>query len=261
MSDPAALALNIVDMGRQITGQPGIVRLNLQEAGADDSVQGTVIREALPGNPHAHRTVYLEAYLNPDSIRDRHGSFSSGLRNEQFNLLGATGEDEAGHILANTLGGPNTVMNFFPQHRAVNRNFGVRPLVDNWYSTENHIRSFLNNEWGQWGADRYVRYIVYLEYPGQTGRPSALTFVALFHSTDGIVGTHEDHTRTCEHVYSMWGRVNNDGRNGFSCPRRLGNGRRLDHHGRQLQENPQASPELEGLSESEKITAQKCVIM
>ena len=46
---------------------------------------------------------YIEREIRPQDVRERSGGFSSSLRARLFAQLGAGPDDEAGHLVANTV--------------------------------------------------------------------------------------------------------------------------------------------------------------
>jgi len=46
---------------------------------------------------------YIEREIRPQDVRERSGGFTSALRRRLFALLGGRTDDEAGHLIANTV--------------------------------------------------------------------------------------------------------------------------------------------------------------
>ncbi|CAD5218244.1 unnamed protein product [Bursaphelenchus okinawaensis] len=132
------------------------------------------------------RTTHMEVHIYLSDVRERSGSFSRTLRANLFDDLGAVDGDVAGHILANTLGGTNTAINFFPQAPSVNSNVDACFALTSWFENENDIRRWLRGDdlkfyQGNINGVRSVLYRVALEYPDDNiGRPSKIYFKTFF---------------------------------------------------------------------------------
>lgn len=93
----------------------------------------------------------FQATITEDNVRSRDDNFNDSLRHQLMGELdgiqqsndprGGGVTDDAGHILANSLGGRNIRYNFFPQSPLINRNLGVKflPGVTGWLVYTNSL--------------------------------------------------------------------------------------------------------------------------
>lgn len=134
----------------------------------------------------------------------------------QLSRMDRMSDDDAGHILAHSLGGPTIPTNFIPMNRDVNR------IRGNWYRTEDALRAYLNHErqghiyWEALIIYRndftsyrpialVVRYTLFDGHGQQAGEPEIRTFlndVENFQNGDCTFGLNDFFIdRNDEHTY------------------------------------------------------------
>jgi len=96
--------------------------------------------------------------------------------------MDALSDDERGHILAASFGGPNDELNFVPQSSGLNRRASS---TSHWYTFETEIREFLRSR-----PSAYVDYTVHIIYGDlNTNRRPVGFFVRIRMYSEGVLST------------------------------------------------------------------------
>lgn len=100
-------------------------------------------------------------------------------------------DDEAGHLLANSLGGSDKPENFAPQSRMMNR--AVTPITSavrscSWFDVEEFLRKFLKNN--QSASVFWSLIVDYGLYPSSR-RPTGFALSITFHDERGRLVNYE----------------------------------------------------------------------
>lgn len=96
----------------------------------------------------AELPLVVRANIYPRHLRTTERRPIPGPINKKMKLMNKHQSDEAGHIVADSLGGPSEEYNFVPQTPSLNRNEGSTLSSDripfvSWFSYEEHMREFL----------------------------------------------------------------------------------------------------------------------
>jgi hypothetical protein len=125
------------------------------------------------------RAEWVHAVIHPSDLNTGEPTSTNSKMAAQVRALGKSGDD-AGHIVANILGGKMRLYNLFPQN--LNKNRGEYKNT-----VESHIKDFLvkyNT------AKDYVDFDVNLVYSSaQDTRPTGLNFVAKFYHNGKIANS------------------------------------------------------------------------
>lgn len=138
------------------------------------------------------RYVYAEIY-SEHYLKNNYKGFNSDKVKKQMALMSAITtqgkEDEAGHLIASSLGGPGGICfyNMVPQSKYSNRlpgYSGYRTILQQWNEDEGVIRDFVKQKCG------HVKMTVIPVYT-DTGifkyRPRSIRMIANFYSNDGLI--------------------------------------------------------------------------
>jgi hypothetical protein len=166
LDDPLPLLDPLVD--------PRLVETQVQDP------DNSIVRYTLRNYGHWSRVESVNAVIDPRHLRTRDGrNFTAADREYMRQFLGAIQEDEAGHLVAATLGGTSDRYNLAPQHRTLNRNVneGNNPhILSAWFPEENKIRRFLNDH-----PTGHVEWRVQAEYANEEqGRPISFRFESIY---------------------------------------------------------------------------------
>ena len=132
-----------------------------------------------------NRPEYMVATITPADLAppNTRVPFPATASANRMRELDNRTNDEKGHILAHSLGGPTVIENLFPQAKSVNANRGEKhKLIPDWYvGLEKAIHEWLRNN-GNPIATRLVDMQVTLHYENdQTGRPNFIQWIAKFY--------------------------------------------------------------------------------
>jgi DNA/RNA non-specific endonuclease len=104
---------------------------------------------------------------------------------ERMDQLDRINGDEAGHLMALSIGGPNELINLVPQHATTNRNLGRNGEINSfWRHTETEVQRFARTR-GVTSVDWYL----YIEYErNENLRPSlfAVRYIAHYDNNDNF---------------------------------------------------------------------------
>lgn len=131
------------------------------------------------------RVQSVHAIITPKTLTARTSDreFNSADKTFMKTFLNSGKDDEAGHLIAATLGGTKSRYNLSPQHKTLNRNVNEASnphILGAWFTEENKIRSFLQKT-----PKGKVDWTVTCEYENPTAsRPSNFKFVSIY-TNDG----------------------------------------------------------------------------
>lgn len=150
--------------------------------GPGNSVLLVVVRDLQHADgTHYFRVESTTARITPQTLTARtpDREFTRADKNFMKKYLNARAEDEAGHLVAATLGGTRARSNLSPQHRTLNRNHNEQQnphTLNSWFTEENKIRNYLQTH-----PQGRVDWIVTANYDTlTTGRPSSFTFSSTY---------------------------------------------------------------------------------
>lgn len=162
--------------------------------GNGDSITEVRVRDYTKnGKFIGSRTEFIKAVITRDTYQTVRGdrNFNANQKTHMENFLQGETDDEAGHLVAASLGGTSDLYNLAPQHKLINRNVGtrnnVRTLADPWKPVEDVIRKYVKDKDH---LNRKVEYTVDLRYNSlDSRRPSMFLTEAKFYDNNVLVDT------------------------------------------------------------------------
>jgi hypothetical protein len=152
-----------------------LVERKVEEAG------NSIVRYTLREYGNWSRVESVNAVITAGHLTRRTGrGFTDADKAYMRQFLGSIqGEDEAGHLVAATLGGTRDRYNLAPQHKTLNRNHNETNnphILNSWFPEENKIRRFLTaNPTG------HVEWSVQVKYANEEeGRPICFNFQSIY---------------------------------------------------------------------------------
>lgn len=134
-----------------------------------------VTRRVQPNNqPLFSVPIYVAATIRYHHTQNQRPSSIPENVRSQLTRMNALGDDDAGHILAHSLGGPTIPRNFVPMNRDLNR------IRGNWFRTENVLRAYLNNE-----RQGYIDWEALVIYPDGFRNYRPIGFIVRYTLFDG----------------------------------------------------------------------------
>lgn len=151
---------------------------------AGNSMVSAIVQDFIGSDPKKTKYFRVErvhATITPQTLTARtpDREFSSADKRFMKKFLQSRQDDEAGHLIAATLGGTNSRYNLAPQHNTLNRNVNEASnphTLSAWFPEENKIRIFLQKT-----PKGKVDWTVTCQYGSSTAvRPNSFKFSSVY---------------------------------------------------------------------------------